>query len=336
MSAPPPPSVLTVLLNYKTPDMTIKATEAARGAMGGIAGGIVIVDNDSQDGSFEALRAHVVAQGWDADGRVRVIQSGRNGGFGAGNNVGIRAGLADGSAPDYVYVLNSDAFPAPDAIRVLLDHLETTPHAGFAGSYIHGPEGETHLTSFRFPSIASEFEGSIRFGPVSRLLSHRKVPIETPTETMTVDWLAGASILMRQSVLDEIGLFDETFFLYFEETDLCLRAARAGYGVDYVPASKVAHIGSASTGMKTWKRVPDYWYDSRWYYFSKNHGRGYAVLATALHLIGGGLHAARCAVTGKTRADTPGFLSTMLHHDLRASMARPAPARIPKMSQSQA
>ncbi|WP_116599841.1 MULTISPECIES: glycosyltransferase family 2 protein [Primorskyibacter] len=327
-AAPSAPTVLTIVLNYKTAEMTLKSVAAARIAMEGIAGGIIIVDNDSQDGSFEAISAHVASEGWDAGARVRVIQAGLNGGFGAGNNVGIRAGLPDGSSPDYVYVLNSDAFPAPDAIRVLLNHLEATPKAGFAGSYIHGPEGDTHLTSFRFPSIASEFEGSIRFGPVSRFLKNYRVPVKTPTQTQTVDWLAGASMMMRQSVLDEIGLFDETFFLYFEETDLCLRAARAGYRTDYLPASKVTHIGSVSTGMKEWKRMPSYWYDSRWHYFSKNYGRAYAASATAMHLLGGGLHYLRCLVTRRERKVTPGFLTTMVVHDMRALMRRPAASQV--------
>lgn len=331
MTTPAPPSaptVLTIVLNYKTAEMTLKSVEAARIAMEGIAGGITIVDNDSQDGSFEAISAHVAREGWDTDTRVRVIQAGHNGGFGAGNNVGIRAGLPDGSAPDYVYVLNSDAFPAPDAIRVLLNHLEATPKSGFAGSYIHGPEGDTHQSSFRFPSLASEFEGSIRFGPVSRFLKNRRVPMEVPAQTTPVGWVAGASLMMRQSVLDETGLFDETFFLYFEETDLCLRADRAGYRIDYVPASKVIHIGSVSTGMKEWKRMPPYWYDSRWHYFSKNHGRGYAFAATAMHLLGGGLHYLRCLVTRRERKVTSGFLSEMFAHDLRALLRRPAASQV--------
>ncbi|HCQ64033.1 MAG TPA: glycosyl transferase [Rhodobacteraceae bacterium] len=332
-------TVLTIVLNYRTADMTLKAAEAARTAMAGIDGGIVIVDNDSQDGSFDAMSAHVAAAGWGQGGRVRVIQSGVNGGFGAGNNVGIRAGLADGSAPDYVYILNSDAFPARDAIRVLRDHLEATPEAGFAGSHIHGPEGDTHLTSFRFPSVASEFEGAIKFGPVSRLLKNHKVPVETPMETQAVDWLAGASMLMRRKVLDEIGLFDETFFLYFEETDLCLRAARAGYRTDYVPASRVAHIGSVSTGMKTWGRVPGYWFDSRWHYFAKNHGIGYAALASLAHLAGGGLHWLRCTLTRRDRGVAPGFLTTLLAHDARALLyggpGNPSPAATGAVPNSQ-
>lgn len=317
-------TVLTIILNYRTPRMTLDAAEAALAAMEGIAGGLVIVDNDSQDGSFEEMSAHVARRGWGQGGRVRVIQSGRNGGFGAGNNVGIRAQLPDGQAPDYVYVLNSDAFPARDAIGALIDHLEATPEAGFAGSYIHGPGGETHLTTFRFPSVASEFEGAVRFGPVSRLLSARKVPLETPETTTPVDWLAGASLMMRQSVLDEIGLFDERFFLYFEETDLCLRAARAGHRTDFVPASRVAHIGSVSTGMKNWTRVPGYWFDSRWHYFAKNHGVGYAGLAGLAHLAGGFLHWLRSALTRRDRGVAPGFLTTLAAHDLRAFLGRPS------------
>ncbi len=302
------PTVLTVILNYKTAAITKRSVRAARREMAGIAGEIVVVDNDSQDGSFEALTAQVPPG-------VRVIQSGRNGGFGAGNNVGIRAGLSDGSLPDYIYVLNSDAFPDPGAIRHLLDTLEKTPDAGFAGSYIHGDDGSAHLTTFRFPSIASEFEGAVRFGPVSRLLAHRAVPVPIPDRTTPVDWLAGASMLMRRSVLDQIGLFDEMFFLYFEETDLCLRAQKAGHRVLFVRESEVTHIGSVSTGMKKWSRVPGYWFDSRSYYFRKNHGAVYATVATVAHVAGGLLHRLRCMLTGKKPADPPYFLRTLLAHD---------------------
>lgn len=320
-------SVLCVILNYRTAKMTLDAAEAALTAMRGIDGGLVLVDNDSRDGSYERMAAHVAASGWDEGGgegaRVRVIQAGRNGGFGAGNNAGMRAGLPDGRRPDYIYVLNSDAFPAADAIAALRDHLDATPQAGMAGSHIHGPEGDTHLTTFRFPSIASEFEGAIRLGPVSRLFANRKVPLETPAETRPVDWLAGASLMMRRAMIDEIGGFDETYFLYFEETDLCLRAARAGYRTDFVPASRVAHIGSVSTGMKTWARVPGYWFDSRWHYFASNHGRAYAALASLAHLAGGGAHALRSALTGRDSGVAPGFLRSLAAHDLRAVLAAP-------------
>ncbi|WP_417720655.1 glycosyltransferase family 2 protein [Salipiger sp.] len=317
--------LLIVSLNYRTPEMTLRSVRSALREMAGLNAEIVVVDNDSGDGSFELMQAELAAADWARGAPVRLIQSGRNGGFGAGNNVGIRAGWSDGSRPDYVYLLNSDAFPDPGSIGFLKRHLDTHPEAGFAGSYIHGEDGEPHVTAFRFPSIASEFEGAVRFGPVSRLLKHRAVPIGTPP-TGRVDWLAGASIMMRQSVLDEIGLFDETFFLYFEETDLCLRAARAGHQTHYIRESEVTHIGSVSTGMKTWARVPGFWLDSRWHYFTKNHGRGYAVLATLAHVAGGVLWRVRRLLQGKPPADPPHFLRDLLTHDLRA-MTRPVPGQ---------
>ncbi|MGJ8587638.1 MAG: glycosyltransferase family 2 protein [Yoonia sp.] len=316
------PRILTIVLNYKTAQMTLEAADAARVAMQGLPGEIVIVDNDSQDGSFETMAAHVASAGWD---NTRVIQSGHNGGFGAGNNVGIRAGLSDGSRPDYVYILNSDAFPKPDAIRVLYDHLNATPGTGFAGSFIAGEDGVQHTTTFRFPSIWSELEGSIHFGPVSKLLKSYRVPREL-TDTAPVDWLAGASMMIRQDVLDEIGLFDETFFLYFEETDLCRRAQKAGHQGMFLADSVVTHLGSVSTGMKEWQRVPDYWFDSRWYYFAKNHGRAYAICATILHLTGGSLHWLRCKLTGKRSGAAPHFLRTMAAHDF-AAVFKPTRAR---------
>lgn len=315
-------TVLTVILNWRTPDMTLRAAEAALREMAAIAGAITIVDNDSGDGSFERMTAEVSARGWD---RVRVLQSGRNGGFGAGNNFGIRAGLPGGARPDFVYVLNSDAFPDPGAIAALLAHLQSHAEAGFAGSYIHGPDGDPHLTTFRFPSIASELEGAMRFGPVSRLLRRRAVPLPIPDRTCPVDWLAGASLMMRMDALDRIGLFDEGFFLYFEETDLCLRLARAGGQVHFVRESHVTHIGSASTGMKGWRRVPDYWFDSRWRYFAGNHGRAYATAATLAHLAGGLFHRLRVRVAGGQVADPPQFLRTLVRHDLRA-LLRPGRA----------
>ena len=328
------PRLLTVILNWRTPDMTLRSAEAALLAMQGIDGALVIVDNESGDGSFEKMTSEVARRGWDiGPHRVRVLQSGHNGGFGAGNNFGIRAGLPDGTRPDYFYLLNSDAFPAPDAIRLLLQHLQAHPQTGFAGSFMHGPDGDPHRTAFRFPSITSEFEGQIRLGPISRLLGRWVVAQPIPEQTTRVDWLAGASIMMRRKVPDEIGLFDDAFFLYFEETDLCRRAALAGWPSDYVVESRVAHIGSASTGMKTWTRIPQFWLDSRLHYFTKNHGRLYAVLATLAALAGGSLWRLRLLVQRKDRGDPPRFLRDLAAHHLRHAFRSKGNAHPPTASQ---
>lgn len=313
-----PPRLLTVILNWRTPDMTLRAAAAALREMEGIAGELVIVDNDSGDGSFETMQDALTASGWD---RVRVLQAGRNGGFGAGNNHGIRAGLSDGSRPDFVYILNSDAFPDPGSIAHLMDFLTAHPQAGFAGSHVRGEDDAPHCTAFRFPSIASEFEGAVRTGVVSRLLSNAIVPLPIPTEATRVEWVAGASLLARMECLDDIGLFDEAYFLYFEETDLALRAARAGWQTWYVPDSRVVHIGSVSTGMKSWARMPEYWFDSRRRYFTRNHGRAYAALATGALALGATLWRLRCAIQRRDLRDPPHFLRDLLIHSLRGGGA---------------
>ncbi len=327
------PVLQTVILNYKTPEMTLKSAEAALREMDGIAGGITIVDNDSQDGSYEMLSREVAARGWDADDRVTVIASGHNGGFGAGNNVGIRAGLPGGVKPDYVYILNSDAFPDAGSIRLLMEHLENNPQTGFTGSYIHGDDGEWHCTIFRVPTIWSEIEAGLQFGPVSRALKKHIVPMDLPEGPRHVDWTAGASLMMRREVLDEIGLFDETFFLYFEETDLCRRAKLAGWPTVYLPESRVTHIGSVSTGMKTWKRKPGYWFDSRWHYFTKNHGVVYAIVATVAFVLCRSLYRLRRIIERKPHGDAERFLRDMMSHALgrvfRRKTSHPKPAPSP-------
>ncbi|SDF31322.1 glycosyltransferase [Limimaricola pyoseonensis] len=315
------PTLLTVILNWRTPEMTLRAAEAALAAMEGLPGELVIVDNASADGSEERLRDGLARRGWQ--GRARVIQSGRNGGFGFGNNAGIRAGLRDGRAPDYVYVLNPDAFPARGAIAALVAHLEAHPKAGLAGSAVHGPDGTPHHGAFRFPSLLSEVEGAMRFGPVSRLLRRHAVPMPMPAHSGPVDWTVGASLMVRRAVFDEIGLFDDGFFLYFEETDLCRRARQAGWQTHYVRESRVVHIGSVSTGMKHWQRVPDYWFASRRRYLRKHLGPRRAAMATALHLAAGGLHRLRCRLMRRETGDPGHFLRDLARHELRARRRGP-------------
>lgn len=314
--------ILTVILNYRTAEMTLRSAHAALRAMQGVEGEIIVVDNDSGDGSFERLHAAL-----DGAGRIRVIQSGRNGGYGAGNNAGIRAGLSGSARPDYIFLLNSDAFPDPDAIAVMRDFLDAHPGAGMVGSHVRGDDGVAHVSCFRFPTILSEFERAARTGPITRLLRRHVVPIDPPAVPTQVDWLAGASLMIRTAVLDQVGLFDETFFLYFEETDLCRRADAAGWTRHYLPGAGVAHIGSVSTGMKRWKRVPRYWFDSRWHYFSKHHGSVGAVAATLAHLAGGAIWGARRLAQRREAATAPHFFRDLVKHMLcRLANAPSAPA----------
>ncbi|SMG39557.1 glycosyltransferase family 2 protein [Paracoccus sp. J56] len=320
------PSVHVIVLNWRTPEMSLQAAEAALREMQGIDGGLTIVDNDSGDGSYEAIQTGVLVRGWSPD-RVEVVQSGWNGGFGAGNNYGIRQGLPDGRRADLIYLLNSDAIPQPGSIRALVDYLGTHPRAGIACSRLRGVDDVPHSTAFRFPSAASEFEAMSRTGPITRLFRRKVVSLPQPERSCPVDWSAGASMMIRMDVLDQIGLFDEGFFLYYEETDLCHRAARAGWQTHYVVESLVLHIGSVSTGMKQWRRAPDYWYDSRRRYFEKHHGRLGALWATVAHLGGAGIFRLRCLLSGRRADMPPGHLACLTRHALRF---QPKPVHVEK------
>ena len=322
------PRLLVVVLNYRTAQMTLRAAAAALADMP-TGAEMVIVDNASGDGSAAVLAQEITQRGWDAHSRVRLVCSDRNGGFGAGNNIGLRQSMSDGGRPDYYYLLNSDAFPDPGCLTTLMAHLEAHPKAGFAGSHVRGEDDAPHVTAFRFPSVAGEFEGAARTGVFSRLLRDAIVAPPLPQDATRKDWVAGASVMLRTDMLDQIGLFDETFFLYFEETDLCRRAAKAGWEGWYVPQARVVHIGSVSTGMKEWERMPPYWYDSRRHYFVKNHGRLYAGAALAAHLAGGLIHRLRCAMKGRRPEDPAHFLRDLLTHGMGFGPGRSARKDVP-------
>lgn len=288
--------MLGVILNYRTPDMTM---EAAHGMAAAIAKmpdcRFTIVDNHSEDGSFAKLQAAVSKQPWAH--LCEVVESPRNGGFGFGNNYAITRNMASADPAEYYYLLNSDAVPALDAVQRLVTFMDNHKYAGIAGSYIQGPDGTYHETAFRFPSLFSEFEAQAGTGPISKLLKDWIVAIPQPERTMLVEWTAAVSMILRGSMLKKIGLFDEEFFLYFEETDLCRRAAVAGYPTYYVRDSVVTHIGSASTGMKDLsKPMPLYWFEARSHYIRKHHGDSYLMGANVAWITGRTLRAVRRAI----------------------------------------
>lgn len=326
------PTVLTVILNYRTPELALESAAAAVRAMDGIKGEIVIVDNDSPDDSHAVISAALAEADWNREGRVRVVQSGHNGGFGAGNNFGMRGGLSSGEQPDFYYLLNSDAFPDPKAIVRLRDFMLAYPRAGLAGSQSRGLDGEPRHSAFRFPSIASEFERGARTGFISRLLENSNVAIAIPRSDTQVDWVEGSSLMLRRKMVDEIGMFDEVFFLYFEETELCYRAAQAGWRAYFVPSSEVLHIGSASTGMKSWNRTPQYWFDSRAHYYTKNHGGAYMAATTLARIAGSVIWRVRRLSPNKPLGDPPMFLRDLISHSLRTMFRRTPPKVSPEQN----
>lgn len=307
--------VLAITVNFRTPELTMAAVRAELGALGGASldARIVVVDNDSGDGSYERLVEDVAALG--AGERVTVLASGRNGGFGFGNNVAIRAAMSRAQAPDFVHLFNSDSEPDADAVTELLAALERHPDVGIAGSRITTMDGRPHQSAFHFPSWQSELDSGLALGVVTRLIEHGRPNLEHLESSTLVDWVSGCSLMLRTTMLERVGLFDEGFFLYFEETDLCRRARDAGYRSLYVHESVVRHVGGASTGIYARDRpAPSYWFDSRARYFRKHHGTAYLHGVTLL-LAGGWVSSiARYALQRKPPRSPPRFVRDLARH----------------------
>lgn len=322
-------NVLIVLINYRTPELTMRALRAAVAEMDAMPGSrVCLVENGSGDDSPEQLRAALDREKL-AD-RVDLVISPTNTGFAGGVNLAIRPALRGPDPPRYVYLLNSDALPAPGAVAMLMHFLDANPEAGIAGSYIHGPDGETHHTAFRFPTVASQFEEAIGIGVVTKLLDRYVVSKPVPDVTTRVDWLAGASMMIRREALASIGIYDENFFFYFEETDLCLRAARAGFSTWYLPASRVEHIGAASSGMKDMtKPRAAYWWDGRRYYFYKNYGLLYLWAANIAWVLGYAIGEPRRRVMGRRGPFPPHFFRDFFRYNFsRRPLGRGVPANV--------
>ncbi|MGC3971368.1 MAG: glycosyltransferase family 2 protein [Pirellulales bacterium] len=157
---------------------------------------------------------------------ARVVDAGHNGGFAFGNNAAIRTALQNADSPRYVLLLNSDTVVRPGAVQTLVRFLDQHPDAAMVGSRLEDPDGTPQASTFRFPSIRSELAEAARFGPLDRLLRRHVVFAGVPQEACKIDWVAGASLLVRRKVFDTVGLLDESYFLYYEETDFCLLRAR--------------------------------------------------------------------------------------------------------------
>jgi N-acetylglucosaminyl-diphospho-decaprenol L-rhamnosyltransferase len=264
------------IVNYRTPALTVAAVARLLEETRDLPDThIYVVENDSQDGSYQQLQQASSAWG----DRVTLLASPKNGGYGAGNNVAIRQMLASADPPDHVLVLNPDALMLPGSLGRLLAFMDAHPDAGLCGSRIVGNDGGTQVAAFRFPSVWSELESRTSLRLVSTLLRQHTVTMPEPTTSCPVDWVSGSSMLFRTSMLRQVGLFDEAFFLYFEEVDLARRARDAGWRTYFVAEAPVSHIGSASTGLdKIERRIPRYWLASRHRYFRKHHGAAYAGL----------------------------------------------------------
>jgi GT2 family glycosyltransferase len=310
--------LLISIVNYRVAPLVVECLRSLEPEVTAAPGTrVVVVDNASGDGSCQAIQAAIDSASWG--GWAELLPRQVNDGFSAGNNAAIRPALASPEPPDFVFLLNPDARVLPGALRALLEFAAQHPQAGLLGSRILDEEGRVQRSAFRFPSVRGELLRGVRLGLLDRLWAEWVVAPPPRDHAHRADWISGAAMLIRRELLEQAGLLDEAYFLYYEELDLCLRAQRAGWECWYVPQSQVVHHEGRSTGISgddRLRRRPAYWFASRKRYFAKHHGACYARAVHTSYATGLLLWKLRRLVEGKRREDPPHFLRDLIRRCL--------------------
>ena len=263
---------------------------------------ILVVDNASGDAIGQDLARLVPS--------ARLLQESSNRGYGAACNRGARE-----SARAYLLFLNSDAVVRPGAVERLLSALESEPRAAAAGPRLTHPDGSLQASIRRLPTpwrIFCESSGLAFLAGGREPFSGHAATRQDHTVARRVEALMGAALLVRRSAFDEVGGFDEGFFLYAEETDLMARWRSRGWSVLYVPSAEVVHAGGRSGGDRLFGQL----HASLVQYTRKHHGAAAAHLAAAA-LDGG------AALRYVAAMLTPGERGRLRRARYRAALSRP-------------
>jgi GT2 family glycosyltransferase len=317
--------LLVVIVNYRTPQLTVDCLQSLAAEIVTVPGTrVVVADNFSGDDSVSTISAAIAAKKWDW---ATFLPLPKNGGFSYGNNAAIAPALKSEDPPQYIYLLNPDTVVLPDALRELVKFLDQHPEVGIAGGRAVNPDGTVRNSIFRFHTVLSELEGSIRVGLVTKMLQNHVIASPPPDEPSPADWVSGASMMVRREVFEKIGLLDEGYFMYFDETDFCLRAARAGWPTWYVPSSKIIHLVGQSSGVtgakRMLKRRPRYWFESRHRYFRLHYGTFKTLAADMLWTVGYATNSVLQTVRGRPRTDPPWLLWDFIRYNLMSWCHRP-------------
>lgn len=281
------PRIAVVVLNYRTPELTIGCLDSLADQVDRDIE-VVVVDNASNDGSAARIEDAIAARRFDW---ARVIRSPINGGFAAGNNLGI---LTTSNA-DAFLLLNSDTIVRPGALASLRRAMESRPDAGLIGPRFEDGDGNPSCSTFRSMLPASELVRAAASGPITRLLPRHEVRLAAGDAPLEPDWIGFACVLIRRQVVDEVGLLDEGYFMYFEDVDYCRRVRDAGWTILYWPDACVVHLLGSSSHLTAGeqRRAPRYYYEARARYFATRYGRRGLLLANALYAVGACVSLAR-------------------------------------------
>lgn len=266
------------IINFRTTEMTLNCVRSALADTDGLNAQIVVVDNASGDGSGDAIANWIAAQPDNTP--VLLIRSATNSGFSGGHNQTITA--VEGH---YYLLMNSDGLLRQGCCQAILDSAHANPDAGLIAPRIEDQDGVPQHSFFRFASPASELIRGAETGPITRLLHKYDVPLNDEADLAQLEWASFACIALNAKMIAEIGSLDEGYFLYFEDTEYCLRATRAGWSIqpclDAVAIHYQGGSGPVTELQEARKRMPAYYYASRTRFFYQAYG-GFGLLCANL------------------------------------------------------
>lgn len=237
--------LVTVTVSYNTRDLLADCLDSVFADLeaSGLVAEVWVVDNASVDGSAEMVRRQYPA--------AHLIAHGENLGFAAANNLALdRMGLGEETTPRYVLFLNPDTRVVEGALRAMVRFLDLTPGAGAAGARLVHGDGSFQHSAFAFPGLAQIF---FDFFPLHHRLLDSPLNGRYPRrlyesgQPFAVDHPLGAALMLRSQALEQVGGFDERFFMYCEEIDLCRRVKAAGWGIYCLPQAEIVHLVGQST-----------------------------------------------------------------------------------------
>ena len=217
-----------IIVSFNTRDLLRVCLNSLDETAGELAFEVIVVDNGSTDGSVEMVKEEFL--------EVNLIANKTNRGFGMANNQGIQ--IARGQ---YIVLLNTDTVVLPSALQKMLVFMDSQARIGAAGGLLLTENGQVQPSIGRFPRILE----ALQFHIGIRELPHQKA-CYYERQHLNVEYVSGAFIVLRCTVLERVGLFDEQFFFYAEEADLCLRIREAGFTIGYNPDARIIHYGGGS------------------------------------------------------------------------------------------
>jgi GT2 family glycosyltransferase len=251
-----------IVVNWNTRDLTARCLSAVDATVKKIAYETIVVDNNSSDGSQDMVRTQFP--------NVKLIANMDNGGFAKANNQGIQI-----SQGRYVLLLNSDAFVLENTLDTMVTFMDSHPEAGMAGCKLLYENGSLQASCATFPTLATEFYiavGLDKLFPKSKIFGKYLMTDWDYSTMREVDVIMGAFMMVRKTGIDQVGVMDESFFMYSEEVDWCYRFKAAGWKILFTPEVECIHIwGGSSRAVKVETLIR--LYRARVQFFRKHYGR---------------------------------------------------------------